>query len=214
MAYKEAVKKLRLKMLMTQDEFAKLLDVSFATINRWETGKYVPTIKARRRLQPYFEKYNSNSKRCWLQYAKGIISGAKYLSQFKNYNEFKKTCDDFDSSDITREAYSLLLSTKIDNMGFAIACNWLKELGYKNYPKPDIHMRDVSYAFGLIDEKKKDIDFFETMVKGERACNVGPYKLDKLWWLICSGNFYRYNKQLKNHQKNKEDFINLIAKNI
>jgi putative transcriptional regulator len=56
MTYKEAVKKLRLKMLMTQEEFAKLLDVSFATINRWETGKYVPTIKARRKLQPYFEK--------------------------------------------------------------------------------------------------------------------------------------------------------------
>lgn len=34
MAYKEAVKKLRLKMLMTQEEFAKLLDVSFAAINR------------------------------------------------------------------------------------------------------------------------------------------------------------------------------------
>ena len=45
-------------MLMTQEEFAKLLDVSFATINRWETGKYVPTIKVRRKLQPYFEKYN------------------------------------------------------------------------------------------------------------------------------------------------------------
>ncbi len=58
MAYKEAVKKLRLKMLMTQEEFAKLLDVSFAAINRWETGKYVPIIKVRRKLQPYFEKYN------------------------------------------------------------------------------------------------------------------------------------------------------------
>lgn len=34
MTYKEAVKKLRLKMLMTQKEFAKLLDFSFATINR------------------------------------------------------------------------------------------------------------------------------------------------------------------------------------
>lgn len=58
MTYKEAVKKLRLKMLMTQEEFAKLLDVSFATINRWETGKYVQTIKAKRKLQPYFGKYN------------------------------------------------------------------------------------------------------------------------------------------------------------
>lgn len=54
MDYKEAVKKLRLKMLMTQEEFAKLLDVSFATINRWKIGKYIPTIKARRKLQPYF----------------------------------------------------------------------------------------------------------------------------------------------------------------
>lgn len=45
-------------MLMTQDEFAKLLNVSFATINRLETDKYVPTIKAKRKLQPYFEKYN------------------------------------------------------------------------------------------------------------------------------------------------------------
>jgi len=34
MTYKEAVKKLRLKMLMTQKEFAKLLDFSFATINK------------------------------------------------------------------------------------------------------------------------------------------------------------------------------------
>lgn len=58
MTYKEAVKKLRLKILMTQEEFVKLLDVSFATINRWETGKYIPTIKARRKLQPYFEKCN------------------------------------------------------------------------------------------------------------------------------------------------------------
>lgn len=58
MTYKEAVEKLRLKMLMTQEEFSKLLDVSFATINRWETGKYIQTIKARRKLQPYFEKYN------------------------------------------------------------------------------------------------------------------------------------------------------------
>lgn len=58
MTYKETAKKLRLKMLMTQEEFAKLLDASFATINRWETGKCIPIIKARRKLQPYFEKYN------------------------------------------------------------------------------------------------------------------------------------------------------------
>ncbi len=44
--------KIKLKMLMTQEKFVKLLDVYFAIINWWKTGKYVPTIKVRRKLQP------------------------------------------------------------------------------------------------------------------------------------------------------------------
>lgn len=43
MTYKEAVKKLRLKMLMTQEEFAKLLDVSYPSVSRWENGHFEPT---------------------------------------------------------------------------------------------------------------------------------------------------------------------------
>ena len=58
MINKEIVKKIKHEILLTKEDFTKLLDVSFTTINRWETGKYVPTIKARRKLQPYFEKRN------------------------------------------------------------------------------------------------------------------------------------------------------------
>ena len=65
MAYKEAVKKLRLKMFTTQEEFAKLLDASFTTINGWEIGKYVSTIKARRKIKPYFEKYSITIDEEW-----------------------------------------------------------------------------------------------------------------------------------------------------
>lgn len=57
MIYKETVKKIKHEMLLTKEDFKKLLDDSFATINRWKIGKYVQTIKARK-LQPYFEKYN------------------------------------------------------------------------------------------------------------------------------------------------------------
>ena len=58
MIYKETVKKIKHEMLLTKEDFTKLLDVSFATINRWENVKYIPTIKTRRKLQPYFKKYN------------------------------------------------------------------------------------------------------------------------------------------------------------
>ncbi|HAR47320.1 MAG TPA: XRE family transcriptional regulator [Firmicutes bacterium] len=58
MTYPEAIKKLRNKLILSQTEFAELLGVSFGTVNRWKFGKYTPTIKLRRKLASYFEKYN------------------------------------------------------------------------------------------------------------------------------------------------------------
>ncbi len=46
---KKTVKELRTKFIMTQEEFANLLGVSFASINRWETGKHELTIKIKRK---------------------------------------------------------------------------------------------------------------------------------------------------------------------
>ena len=57
MKYSEAVRLVRRKMLLTQTEFAKYMEVSFATINRWESGEYEPTMKMKRKLAPLFEQY-------------------------------------------------------------------------------------------------------------------------------------------------------------
>ena len=58
--YSTAIKKLRLKMCLTQTEFGQLFHVTFGTVNRWESGKFAPTMKIKRMLIPYFEKYNIN----------------------------------------------------------------------------------------------------------------------------------------------------------
>ena len=57
MDYSKLIRELRAKMIMSQTEFAKELGVSFTTISRWEGGKFNPTIKTKRKLQPYFKKY-------------------------------------------------------------------------------------------------------------------------------------------------------------
>lgn len=57
MTYAEAIKKLRMKMMLTQTEFAGLLGVSFGTVNRWESGKFLPTMKIKRKIDPYFKEY-------------------------------------------------------------------------------------------------------------------------------------------------------------
>ena len=57
MSYAEAIKKLRNKMILSQMEFAKLLGVSFTSVNRWETGRYEPTIKVKRKLALLFKQH-------------------------------------------------------------------------------------------------------------------------------------------------------------
>ncbi len=51
MDYPKVVKKLRKTLLLTQEEFAKEIGVSFASVNRWENGKCEPTMKAMRKIR-------------------------------------------------------------------------------------------------------------------------------------------------------------------
>lgn len=56
--YPDKIKRLRLKMLLTQEEFAHFLGVSFESVNRWENGKNEPTMKIKRRLAELFSQWN------------------------------------------------------------------------------------------------------------------------------------------------------------
>ena len=57
MNWAESIKELRNKMLLTQEELAKKLDVSFASVNRWENGEHEPTMKVKRELMKLMKKH-------------------------------------------------------------------------------------------------------------------------------------------------------------
>lgn len=71
MNFPEEIKKLRERALLTQREFAEIVDVAFSTVNRWEAGKARPKIKAMKNIKAYCEK-NSLSyedvEEAWLIY--------------------------------------------------------------------------------------------------------------------------------------------------
>lgn len=48
--YQELIKKLRNKLIISQEELAKLLEISFTSFNRYENGHNEPTIKVKRRI--------------------------------------------------------------------------------------------------------------------------------------------------------------------
>ncbi|MCI7527105.1 MAG: helix-turn-helix domain-containing protein [Mollicutes bacterium] len=56
--YSKVIKELRSKMTLSQVEFAQLLGVSFASVNRWETGKHEPTIKIKRKIKALMREYD------------------------------------------------------------------------------------------------------------------------------------------------------------
>ena len=56
MNYPQKIKEYRDRVLITQTELAKILGVSYASVNRWETGKFEPTMKIKRQLKKLFDK--------------------------------------------------------------------------------------------------------------------------------------------------------------
>lgn len=58
MDFSVLIKELRLKLLLSQADFAKEIGVSFSTVNRWETGKTRPNYKAIKSINEYCKSNN------------------------------------------------------------------------------------------------------------------------------------------------------------
>ena len=51
--YSKVIKKIRNELLLSQEELAEQMGVSFATINRWENGHHEPTFKSKRMIRDF-----------------------------------------------------------------------------------------------------------------------------------------------------------------
>ena len=58
MTFSETIKQIRQKHFLSQEAFAKELGVSFATVNRWESGKTKPTYKTMKLIDAYCRNNN------------------------------------------------------------------------------------------------------------------------------------------------------------
>ena len=56
MDYPKLLKKYREKMFLSQEDLAQKLGISYVTVNRWENGKFEPTIKMKKKLNKLFLK--------------------------------------------------------------------------------------------------------------------------------------------------------------
>ena len=128
----------------------------------------------------------------WPLFARAALSGAAFLAQFSTAAELLSWIRVFDRDHRKRPALPLLLSQEIDGFGFALACDFLKELGFVNFAKPDVHVKAIVRALALAPEDADDYTVFKTVVRIARNCDTTPYNVDKLFWLVGSGKFYAH----------------------
>lgn len=150
-----------------------------------------------------FHVVSADSKQnSWRKWSRAIVDSAKFVNGFTDLEDFTAFVRSFEYNSDTRMALPLLIDKKIRGIGFALACNTLKELGYLGYPKPDVHLMDICEGLGL--SSRNPYEVFEVIVKMAADNEVTPYEVDKVLWLISSGKYYIHKLQVK---PRKEDFI-------
>ena len=56
MTFAEELRRIRQRSFLSQEAFAKEVNVSFSTVNRWKTGKTRPNLMAMKSIKYYCEK--------------------------------------------------------------------------------------------------------------------------------------------------------------
>ena len=73
MTFAEELKRIRQRSFLTQEAFAKEVNVSFSTVNRWESGKTKPNLIAMKNIKEFCDQNNveySELEELWLSLGK------------------------------------------------------------------------------------------------------------------------------------------------
>ncbi len=156
------------------------------TFTRWK--KLFNTIKTQ--LKPS-GKLREGSKSTWPNYCRTIIDSANFLSGFKSAEEFYRFFGPFANHRNPRVhlAVPILIDDAIKGIGYALACDFLMALGYKNYGKPDVHIKNILSELGVCNSDDQDYDFSLALYRIAKKARVSPRKVDRVLWLIGSGDF-------------------------
>ena len=136
-------------------------------------------------------KIRTESRSIWPKYCKTILSALAFLAQFKDGNEFRAWANHLYSDERTMAALPLILTEEVEGIGYSLACDFLKELGYFNYGKPDVHIREIFSGLGLCQATARPYQIQRVIARVARNAGATPYDVDKVFWLIGSGTFYK-----------------------
>jgi len=159
-----------------------------------------------------------NPRNYWVIFTKSIISTSKFMSRFDDIDSFKKYVNQFINSDNIdlRISLPLLLGEELFGFRFALACDFIKENISPKFVKPDVYIKYIFKGIGICQPNDSDFEVFRKLIYFSEIANKEPYWVDKLFWLVGSGTFYKNIKYLKdeNFKTDKNELIELLNTSI
>ena len=137
-------------------------------------------------------QFRTASRSLWPGYCKTVLSAARFFSQFASGKDFYDWALHFYRDKRSRAALPLVLSEEIYGIGYPLACDFLKELGFIEYGKPDVHICQIFVAIGLCHKTATPYEIQKIIGQIADTKGVSAYNADKLFWLIGSGHFYNH----------------------
>lgn len=144
----------------------------------------------------------------WIKFCKSLISAAHFFAKFENLESFMSMANKLIEDKRTRNALPLLISSEIYGIGLPLACNFLNEIGFIEFGKPDVHLTYIFEELDLVDKHyPKSYMILKAIQRMAENNNTNAYVVDKLFWLIGSGNFYLINKKIDSMKK---EFVSYV----
>lgn len=150
-----------------------------------------------------------NPHNYWVIYCKSIISIAKFVRRFATMGDFDSYVSRFiTNTPDTQLALPLILKEEIFGYQFALACDFVKENIWPEFVKPDVHIRAIFIGTGMSAADSSDYRVFRDVIDYAASIGQSPYSVDKLFWLIGSGKFYRAGIKVPPKREKFIDHIN------
>lgn len=140
---------------------------------------------------------NQATNGTWPKYCRTIYTAAQFMARFSDGDDFYTWANRMYEDERCMDALPLLLEHEIHGVGYALACDFLKEKGFIHYGKPDTHVINILSKVGLCPENADMRTFQNEIREIARVTGESAYHVDKILWLLGSGDFYMVEPRIK-----------------
>jgi thermostable 8-oxoguanine DNA glycosylase len=134
----------------------------------------------------------SNKRTYWYKFSHTVIDAARYLSRFENGPAFRKYIERQISEGKHVELIKTICEdpeTKVFGFGWALSCEFLKEIGYTDFIKMDSHLTGILSGLGIVTSSNGEVVYKQSIAFAE-SIGERPFTVDKLFYLSGSGKIY------------------------